>query len=147
MAAHPNGRPSEWPPIRMAAQDFTIRAPVGRDGAHSGLDVHLLQVDSATDYRFDHFRRQQLTDELQFGAACDLARGLARLDDVVWEAGPSALHDLRSEAPLVHAAAEAAWIWRALTPLGRVTMMAVGALAAAAVYGGVKVLGRRMRAS
>jgi hypothetical protein len=40
-----------------------------------------------------------------------------------------------------------AWLWRALTPLGRVTVMAAGALVAAAVYGGVKLLRRRVRAS
>jgi len=76
-----------------------------------------------------------------------MARGLARVDEVVRAAGPGALQDLRRETPLVYAAAEVAWIWRTLTPLGRVTVAAAAATAAAAVYGGVRLLARPARAS
>jgi Iodothyronine deiodinase len=75
-----------------------------------------------------------------------MARGLARMDEVVRAAGPSALEDLRRETPLVYAAAEVAWLWRTLTPLGRLTLAAAGAAAAAAIYGGVKLLARPARA-
>jgi hypothetical protein len=66
-------------------------------------------------------------------------RGLARVDEVVRAAGPQALEDLRREAPLVFAAAEVAWVWRALTPLGRVAVAACGAVAMAALYGVVRL--------
>jgi hypothetical protein len=74
-----------------------------------------------------------------------LARGLAHADDVVRAAGPAAVADLRHEAPLVYAAAEVAWVWRTLTPLGRVAMAAAGALAVAALYGGLRLVGRGRR--
>jgi len=74
-----------------------------------------------------------------------LARSLARVEDVVRAAGPGAMDDLRREAPLVYAAAEVAWVWRTLTPLGRVAVAAAGALAIAAVYGGVRLAVRRRR--
>jgi hypothetical protein len=85
-------------------------------------------VNRATDYPFDRFRRLQLTGALQSAAG--------------WEP--------RGSMPDFHlpaAAAEVAWFWRAVTPLGRVTVTAAGALAAAAVYGGVKFLRRRVQAS
>lgn len=68
-----------------------------------------------------------------------MVRGLARVDEVVRAAGPQALQDLRREAPLVFAAAEVAWVWRALTPLGRVAVAACGAVAMAAFYGVVRL--------
>jgi Iodothyronine deiodinase len=76
-----------------------------------------------------------------------MARGLARADDVVRAAGPGAVADLRSEAPLVYAAAEVAWVWRTLTPLGRVALAAAGALAVVAVYGTIRLAGRPRRRS
>ena len=85
-------------------------------------------MDHATDYRFDRFRRLQLAGALQFGAGREPRRSMPDLH-------------------LPAAAAEAAWFWRAVTPLGRVTVTAAGALAAAAVYGGVKFLRRRVQAS
>jgi len=74
-----------------------------------------------------------------------MARGLARVDDVVRAAGPGAVADLRSETPLVFAAAEVAWVWRTLTPLGRVAVTAAGALAVAVLYGGIRLAVRRRR--
>jgi len=74
-----------------------------------------------------------------------LARGLARVEDVVRAAGPGAMDDLRRETPLVYAAAEVAWVWRTLTPLGRVAVATAGALVVAAVYGGVRFAVRRRR--
>jgi hypothetical protein len=71
------------------------------------------------------------------------ARALAHLDEVVRAAGPSAVENLRREAPLVYAAAEVAWIWRTLTPLGRLTVGLAGAAAAASLYGGARLLRRR----
>jgi hypothetical protein len=76
-----------------------------------------------------------------------MARGLAHVDDVVRAAGPGAVADLRSEAPLVYAAAEVAWVWRTLTPLGRVALAAAGALAVVAVYGTIRLAGRPRRRS
>jgi hypothetical protein len=70
-------------------------------------------------------------------------RALGRYDDVVRAAGPRALCDLRSEAPLLYGAAELAWVWRALTPLGRVALAAAGAVGAAAVVGGLTLATRR----
>ena len=72
-----------------------------------------------------------------------LACALARVDEVVRAAGPRAVEDLRREAPVVYAAAEAAWIWRTLTPLGRAAAALAGALAIASVYGGVQLVRRR----
>jgi hypothetical protein len=72
-----------------------------------------------------------------------IARGLARADDVVRAAGPGAVADLRRETPLVYAAAEIAWVWRTLTPLGRVAVVGASALAVAALYGGIRVAARR----
>jgi len=71
------------------------------------------------------------------------ARALAHVDEVVRAAGPGAVEDLRREAPLVYAAAEVAWIWRTLTPLGRLAVALAGAVAAASFYGGVRLLRRR----
>jgi hypothetical protein len=68
-----------------------------------------------------------------------MARGLARVDEVVRAAGPTALRDLRREAPLVYAAAEVAWVWRTLTPLGRVALAATAGAVVAAFYGLVKL--------
>ncbi len=86
-------------------------------------------MDCATDdYRLDPFRRLQLTGALQLGAG--------------WEPGGS-MPDFHLPA----AVAEVAWFWRALTQLGRVTVTAAGALAAVAVYGGVKFLRRRVQVS
>ena len=73
------------------------------------------------------------------------ARGLARVDDVVRAAGPSALDDLRREAPLVFAAAEVAWAWRALTPLGRLAAAAAVATAAAGACAAVRLALRPRR--
>ena len=73
--------------------------------------------------------------------------GLARTDDVVRAAGPRALDDLRRETPLLYAAAQVAWAWRVLTPLGRFAVAAAGAfgaLAAVALVNGA-VLGARRR--
>jgi hypothetical protein len=75
-----------------------------------------------------------------------IARGLTRVDEVVRAAGPGAVADLRREAPLVYAAAEVAWVWRTLTPLGRLAVAAAGAAVAAAVVGGVRLLARPARA-
>jgi Iodothyronine deiodinase len=72
-----------------------------------------------------------------------IARALAHLDEVVRAAGPGAVEDLRREAPFVYAAAEVAWIWRTLTPLGRVAVALAGALAAASFYGGARLLKQR----
>ena len=67
-----------------------------------------------------------------------MALGLARVEDVVRAAGPAALDDLRREAPMSYAVAEVAWIWRTLTPLGRLTALAAGAAAMAGLYAGVR---------
>ncbi len=72
-----------------------------------------------------------------------MARALGYLDEVVRAAGPSAVDDLRREAPLVYAAAEAAWIWRTLTPVGRAAAAMAGALAVASLYGGARLVRRR----
>jgi hypothetical protein len=69
--------------------------------------------------------------------------GLARTDDVVRAAGSRALDDLRREAPLLYGAAELAWTWRALSPIGRVAVAAVGALGVGAIVGGVTLAARR----
>ena len=58
--------------------------------------------------------------------------GLARTDDVVRAAGPRALDDLRREVPILYAAAQVAWTWRVLTPVGRVAVAAAGTLGALA---------------
>ena len=66
--------------------------------------------------------------------------GLARYDDVVRAAGQRAVDDLRRETPLVYAAAEVAWVWRTLTPLGRLaTVAAVAAVGFAVVRGSAAV--------
>lgn len=67
-----------------------------------------------------------------------MARGLARVDDVLTVAGPRAIEDLRREAPIVFAAAEIAWAWRALTPLGRLAVVATVAAAAAGAWATVR---------
>ena len=74
-----------------------------------------------------------------------MARGLARADDVVRTAGRSAVDDFRRAAPLVFAAAEAAWVWRTLTPLGRAVVAGAGVLVAAGLWGGVRLLARPSR--
>lgn len=74
-----------------------------------------------------------------------LALGMARLADVVRAAGPSAVEDLRREAPLLYAAAELAWVWRTLTPRGRVAVAAASAALAAAFYAGVRLALRPAR--
>lgn len=66
-----------------------------------------------------------------------MALGLSRVDEVVRAAGADALEDLRREAPVVYAAAELAWVWRTLTPLGRLAAVAAGAAVTAGVYAGV----------
>jgi hypothetical protein len=73
------------------------------------------------------------------------ARGLVRVDEVVRAAGPSALADLRRETPLVFAAAEVAWVWRTLTPLGHLALAGAAALAVAAVYGAARLAARPAR--
>ena len=74
------------------------------------------------------------------GAAVGPAlRSLARYDDVLRAAGPAALDDFRREVPLVYGAAELAWIWRTLTPLGRLVLVA----GAATLVGGVAFALRR----
>ncbi len=81
-------------------------------------------------------------------AVVPLVRGLTRVDEVVRAAGPGALHDLRREAPAVFAAAEAAWVWRALTPVGRLGLLGLGVAAAVGAYGGLKLVhrpGKRLR--
>ena len=75
-----------------------------------------------------------------------MARGLARADDVVRAAGPAAVEDLRRETPLVFAAAEVAWIWRALTPLGRVTLAAACLGVMGAAYGAWRLVAGPRRA-
>jgi hypothetical protein len=80
-----------------------------------------------------------------FARGCSIGpavRGLARYDDVLRAAGPLAVDDFRREVPLVYGAAELAWIWRTLTPLGRTVLVA----SAAVVIGGV-VLATRRRSS
>ncbi|BDG08140.1 TlpA family protein disulfide reductase [Anaeromyxobacter paludicola] len=71
-----------------------------------------------------------------------MARGLARVDEVVRAAGPAAVEDLRRETPLVFAAAELAWFFRALTPLGRAVVLGGAALLAGAALGGVRLARR-----
>jgi hypothetical protein len=73
------------------------------------------------------------------------ARSLARVDEVVRAAGPSALEDLRRETPLVFAAAEVAWAWRALTPVGRLAVAGAVAFAAAGAYAAVRLALRPRR--
>jgi hypothetical protein len=73
-----------------------------------------------------------------------MARGLAHVDEVVRAAGPAAVDDLRREAPLVYAAAEVAWVWRTLTPLGRVVLVTAGAAAVVGAYAAARrALARR----
>ena len=67
-----------------------------------------------------------------------IALGLARVEEVVGAAGPGALEDLRREAPLVWAAAEVAYVWRALTPAARVAAVAASAAVAAGLYAGLR---------
>jgi hypothetical protein len=77
-----------------------------------------------------------------FARGCSVGpavRGLARYDDVLRAAGPRALDDFRREVPLVYGAAELAWIWRTLTPLGRAALVA----SVAALVGGVALATRR----
>jgi Iodothyronine deiodinase len=74
-----------------------------------------------------------------------MVQGLARVDEVVRAAGPRALEDLRRETPFVYAAAEAAWLWRTLTPLGRATLAGLAVLLTAAALGGVRLAARRAR--
>jgi hypothetical protein len=74
-----------------------------------------------------------------------LARGLARTDEVVRAAGAVAVEDFRSEAPLAFAAAEVAWVWRTLTPLGRTALVATGLLGFAGLYGAVRLVARPAR--
>jgi hypothetical protein len=75
-----------------------------------------------------------------------LARGLTRVDEVVRAAGPRAVEDLRREAPAVFVAAEAAFVWRALTPLGRMALAGALAAVAAGLYLGAREVARRARA-
>ncbi len=74
-----------------------------------------------------------------------MLRGLARADDVVRPAGDAAVEDLRRETPVLFAAAEIAWVWRTLTPLGRAVVLGAAAALAGAAWGGVR-LARRARA-
>lgn len=74
-----------------------------------------------------------------------LPRALTRADEVLRLAGAQALEDLRREAPLVFAAAEVAWVWRALTPTGRLALVALAASGVAALYGGTRLLAGRRR--
>ena len=71
-----------------------------------------------------------------------MARGLLRVDEVVRAAGAAAVADLRRETPLVFAAAQLAWLWRTLTPLGRATVLGAAACIGAALYGGARVAWR-----
>lgn len=77
------------------------------------------------------------------GRLLSWARALGHLDEVVRAAGPRAVDDLRQEAPLLWASAEVAWIWRTLTPVGRVALATAGALAVVTLYGGVRLARRR----
>ncbi len=71
-----------------------------------------------------------------------MARGLSRLDEVVRAAGPVAVEDLRRETPFLFAAAELAWFFRALTPLGRSVVLSGAALLAGAALGGLRLARR-----
>jgi hypothetical protein len=71
--------------------------------------------------------------------------GLARADEVIRAAGPRAIDDLRREAPLLYGAAELAWLWRTLTPAGRLALAAAGALAIAGALAGPDLLRRSRR--
>ncbi|HZZ83726.1 MAG TPA: deiodinase-like protein [Anaeromyxobacteraceae bacterium] len=71
-----------------------------------------------------------------------MARGLARLDEVVRAAGPAAIEDVRRETPALYAAAEVAWFFRALTPLGKAVVLSGAALLAAAALGGFRLARR-----
>jgi hypothetical protein len=73
-------------------------------------------------------------------------RGLARYDDVVRAAGPEAVDDLRREAPVLYGATQVVWVWRTLTPVGRVALVAAGALAVGALVAGARALSRRRSA-
>ncbi len=73
-----------------------------------------------------------------------IARAISRLDEVVRAAGPAAVEDVRRETPLLFAAAELAWFFRALTPLGKAVVFSGAALLATAALGGVR-LARRAR--
>jgi hypothetical protein len=71
-----------------------------------------------------------------------MVHGLTRVDEVVRAAGPRAVEDLRRETPLIYAAAEAAWLWRTLTPLGRAALAAAAVTTALAVWGGCRLASR-----
>ncbi len=75
-----------------------------------------------------------------------LLRGVARADDVVRPAGREAVEDLRREAPLLFAAAEAAWVWRTLTPFGRAVVGGTALLAAATAWAGLRLVRRATEA-
>ena len=69
--------------------------------------------------------------------------GLSRYDEVVRAAGPRAIADLRREAPVLYGAAEVAWVWRSLTPVGRAALSLAAAATATAVVGGLRYASRR----
>lgn len=76
-----------------------------------------------------------------------LLRGLARVDEVVRAAGPAALADLRRETPVVAAASELAWVWRALTPLGRTVLLAATGVLALSAWQGYRLVAGSRRPS
>jgi hypothetical protein len=76
-----------------------------------------------------------------------LALGLSRVDEVVRAAGPEALGDLRREAPGVFLAAQLAWAWRALTPVGRLALVSATAAAALSAWQGSRLALRAARSS
>ncbi len=75
-----------------------------------------------------------------------LARGLPRVDEVVRAAGPDAIAGFRRETPLLFAAAELAWVWRALTPRGRIAVAVACAAGVLGVYGAMRLMARPARA-
>ncbi len=107
-----------------------FRAPWSNDERVLGQALEAIAT-GRSDHPFERARR-----------VVPIARGLARVDDVVRAAGPAALDDLRRETPLLFAAAEVAWIWRALTPLGRAAGAASSAAVALAAWGGIRWLTR-----
>ncbi len=67
-----------------------------------------------------------------------LALGLARVDEVVRAAGPGALREFRREMPLLFAAAEVAWVWRALTPIARAVATGIALAGAVGLCAGIR---------